>query len=88
MSGPLPALKEGKLAGAALDVFGKEPPDRELPFFELENVVLTPHIAAITDVALINMAVDAAEGVLDVLEGRMPKYLVNAEALRNARHPK
>jgi len=82
------ALKEGKLAGAALDVFEKEPPDRELPFFELENVVLTPHIAAMTDVALINMAVDAAEGVLDVLEGRMPRYLVNAEALRNARHTK
>jgi D-3-phosphoglycerate dehydrogenase len=48
-------------------------------------VVLTPHIAAMTDLALINMAIDSAEGILDVLERRMPKYLVNAEVLRNAR---
>ena len=79
------ALKDGKLAGAALDVYEKEPPNPDLPFFGLENVVLTPHIAATTDLALINMAIDSAEGILDVLEGRMPKYLVNAEVLRNAR---
>ena len=79
------ALKDGKLAGAALDVYEKEPPNPDLPFFGLENVVLTPHIAAMTDLALINMAIDSAEGILDVLEGRMPKYLVNAEVLRNAR---
>jgi D-3-phosphoglycerate dehydrogenase len=78
-------LKDGKLAGAALDVYEKEPPDPDLMFFGLENVVLTPHIAAMTDLALVNMAVDAAEGILDVLEGRMPKYLVNVEALGNAR---
>lgn len=79
------ALKDGKLAGAALDVYEKEPPDPDLPFFGLENVVLTPHSAAMTDLALVNMAVDASEGILDVLEGRMPKYLVNKEVLRNAR---
>ena len=79
------ALKDGKLAGAALDVYEKEPPNPDLPFFGLENVVLTPHIAAMTDLALINMAIDSAEGILDVLEGRMPKYLVNAEVLGNAR---
>lgn len=79
------ALKDGKLAGAALDVYEKEPPNPDLPFFGLENVVLTPHIAATTDLALINMAIDSAVGILDVLEGRMPKYLVNAEVLGNAR---
>ena len=79
------ALKDGKLAGAALDVYEMEPPNPDLPFFGLENVVLTPHIAAMTDLALINMAMDSAEGILDVLEGRMPKYLVNAEVLGNAR---
>ena len=79
------ALKDGKLAGAALDVYEKEPPNPDLPFFGLENVVLTPHIAAMTDLALTNMAIDSAEGILDVLEGRMPKFLVNAEVLRNAR---
>jgi D-3-phosphoglycerate dehydrogenase len=79
------ALKDGTLAGAALDVYEKEPPDPDLPFFGLENVILTPHSAAMTDLALVNMAVDAAEGILDVLEGRTPKYLVNAAVLGNAR---
>jgi D-3-phosphoglycerate dehydrogenase len=75
------ALKEMKLAGAALDVYEKEPPDKELPFFGLENVLVTPHSAAMTDLALINMAIDSAEGILDVLAGRMPKYLVNPQVL-------
>ncbi|MDD5168588.1 MAG: hydroxyacid dehydrogenase [Syntrophales bacterium] len=77
------ALKERKLAGAALDVFEKEPPDRDLPFFTLDNVIVTPHIAAMTDLALVNMAVDSAQGILDVLEGRKPKYPVNPEVLKN-----
>ena len=79
------ALKAKKLAGAALDVFEKEPPDQDLPFFQLDNVVVSPHIAAMTDLALVNMAHDAAEGILDVLEGREPKYLVNPEVLRSPR---
>lgn len=79
------ALVERKLAGAALDVYEKEPPDREFPFFLLDNVLLTPHSAAMTDLALVNMAVDVAEGILDVLEGRKPKYLVNPEALAKKR---
>jgi lactate dehydrogenase-like 2-hydroxyacid dehydrogenase len=57
----------------------------DLLFFSLENVVLTPHIAVMTDLALINMAIDSAEGIIDVLEGRVPKYLMNADVLRNAR---
>lgn len=77
------ALKDGKLAGAALDVYEKEPPDPDLPFFGLENVLLTPHMAATTDLSLINMAMDSAMGILDILEGRTPKYLVNPEVLRN-----
>jgi D-3-phosphoglycerate dehydrogenase / 2-oxoglutarate reductase len=76
------ALKDGKLAGAALDVFEKEPPGRDLPFFELDNVLVTPHIAAMTDLALVNMAVDSAQGILDVLEGRKPKYPVNDALLK------
>lgn len=79
------ALKDRKLAGAALDVYEQEPPGPDLPFFGLENVILTPHSAAMTDLALVNMAVDAAEGVIAVLEGRKPKYLVNAGVLRNVR---
>ena len=43
------ALKEGKLAGAALDVFSKEPLSPESPLWEMENVLITPHSAAITE---------------------------------------
>ncbi|MCL6610218.1 MAG: hydroxyacid dehydrogenase [Peptococcaceae bacterium] len=73
------ALKEGRLAGAALDVFEEEPPAKDMKLFELDNVLLTPHMAAMTDLALQNMAVDVANGILDVLENRNPKYLVNPE---------
>lgn len=73
------ALKEKKIAGAALDVFEKEPPPADLPFFGLENVIVTPHMAAMTDVALINMAVDVSRGILDALEGKRPEFLANPE---------
>jgi len=71
------ALKEGRLAGAALDVYESEPPTMDMPLFELDNVLLTPHMAAMTDLALVNMAVDVAQGILDVLAGRRPQYLAN-----------
>jgi D-3-phosphoglycerate dehydrogenase len=73
------ALKEGRLAGAALDVFEREPPGKDMPLFELDNVLLTPHMAAMSDLALINMATDVSQGILDVLEGRRPQYLANPE---------
>jgi len=76
-------LKDGKLAGAALDVYENEPPDLGLQLFGLENVILTPHSAAIADLALVNMAIEASKGIIDVLEGQIPKYLVNTEVLRN-----
>ena len=74
-------LAERKIAGAALDVLQKEPPEKDLPFFSLDNVLLTPHIAAMTDLALKKMATDVAQGIIDVLTGRKPKYPVNIEAL-------
>jgi len=76
------ALKEKRIAGAALDVFEKEPPARDLPFFGLDNVLVTPHMAAMTDQALINMAMDVADGILDALEGRRPQYVANPEVLK------
>ncbi len=79
------AIKDGKLAGAAMDVFKKEPPDMDLQLFGLENVLLTPHSAAMSDLAIVNMSIDASKGILDVLEGRIPKNLVNTEVLRNIR---
>lgn len=73
------ALKEKRIAGAALDVFEKEPPPADLPFFGLENVMVTPHMAAMTDLALVNMAVDVSRGILEALEGKKPEFLANPE---------
>lgn len=63
------ALREGHLAGAGIDVFEQEPPPEDHPFFSLEQVVLTPHTAAHTRQAMRRMAVDAASGIIDVLDG-------------------
>jgi D-3-phosphoglycerate dehydrogenase len=66
------ALGSGRLAGAGIDVYGTEPPPRGHPFFSMQQVVLTPHSAALTDQAMRRMAVDAAQGILDVLGGADP----------------
>ena len=81
----LAALKEKRIAGAALDVFEQEPPPADLPFFSLENVMVTPHMAAMTDLALVNMAVDVSRGILEALEGKRPEFLCNPEVWEHRR---
>lgn len=71
------ALKEQIIAGAALDVFDPEPPRPDNPLFSMEQVVLSPHNAALTDRAMLAMSMDSAAGVCDVLEGRAPRFPVN-----------
>lgn len=61
------ALKEGYLAGAALDVFEKEPADPASPLFSLDNCILTPHIAGQSKEAQLRNNLSAARKVLDVL---------------------
>lgn len=75
------ALKSRAIAGAALDVFGEEPPPRNHPLFELDNVLLSPHSAALTQECVVRMATGAAQGVVDVLTGRKPQFVVNPEVL-------
>lgn len=70
------ALKGGTIAGAGLDVYEREP-DLSPGLAELDNVVLTPHTGSGTHEARERMAVMAAQSLLDVLDGRRPKYLVN-----------
>ncbi|MCR4425239.1 MAG: hydroxyacid dehydrogenase [Firmicutes bacterium] len=78
------ALRNGPIAAAALDVFEREPPDKDNPLFGFDNVLLSPHSAALTRECVIRMATGAAEGVRDVLTGQRPKWVVNPEALRTA----
>lgn len=66
------ALRSRHLAGAALDVFTHEPPPPDHPLFELDNVVLSPHAAALDTQAVIDMANAAAQNISDVLAGRWP----------------
>jgi D-3-phosphoglycerate dehydrogenase len=67
------ALKERQIAGAALDVVENEPPAQNHPLFQLDNVVLTPHIGALTLEASKRGEWGAAEDVIRVLEGKKPK---------------
>jgi D-3-phosphoglycerate dehydrogenase len=71
------ALRSGRIAGAAIDVYDPEPPRPGNPLLHMDNVIVTPHFCAMTEESLYNMATTVAQGVLDVLEGRMPQYLVN-----------
>ncbi|MBS3969407.1 MAG: hydroxyacid dehydrogenase [Clostridia bacterium] len=73
------ALKTGQIRGAALDVFEEEPPAKDNPLFTLDNILVSPHNAALTEDALIAMAVHAAQGVLDYINGKRPKYVVNPQ---------
>lgn len=67
------ALKQNKIAGAALDVAEHEPPAKDHPLFKLNNVIVTPHIGAMTFEAAKRGEWGAAEEVIRVLEGKRPR---------------
>ncbi len=71
------ALREGRVAGAALDVFAQEPP-RDLPLLRNERVIVTPHLGASTHEAQAHVAIDAAEQIVLVLNGQPVRWAVNA----------
>ena len=73
------ALKERWIAGAAVDVFQKEPPNFNSELFKCENLIATPHIAAHTFEAISNMNMMAAKAVVDFFNGHIPHCVVNRE---------
>jgi D-3-phosphoglycerate dehydrogenase len=76
------ALQSGKIAGAALDVFENEPLEADSPLRSLDrNLILTPHLGASTEEAQINVAVDVAEQIRDVLLGLPARAAVNIPGL-------
>jgi len=71
------ALREGWIAGAALDVLETEPPTQHHPLMGLDNVILTPHVAFYSEASVQELQRKAAEEVASVLSGQSPRYPVN-----------
>lgn len=76
------ALKEGKIAGAAIDVYETEPPQKDHPLFGLENVVLTPHLGASTEEAQTAVSVEACKALVAYLQNGEIRGAVNAGGIK------
>jgi len=72
------ALQEKWLAGAGLDVLETEPFEPDNPLFKMDNVILTPHAAFYSDVAMKRLKTSVAQEAGRVASGRWPKNVVNA----------
>jgi len=75
------ALRERWIAGAGLDVLPQEPIAADDPLLDLDNVVLTPHVAFYSEESLAELRRRTAQSVVDVLAGRAPEHLANADVL-------
>jgi D-3-phosphoglycerate dehydrogenase / 2-oxoglutarate reductase len=74
-------LKEGRIRGAALDVFSQEPPVGS-PLLSLDNVILTPHMGGYTLEALRDTGMICVRNIVDLFEGKRPQFIVNPEAIK------
>ncbi|MDX0468608.1 NAD(P)-dependent oxidoreductase [Sinorhizobium medicae] len=79
------ALEGGRIGGAALDVFSTQPLPLEHPYFRLNNVIVTPHLAGITEESMMRMGTEAAAEAIRVLEGGLPTNLRNPEVIQHYR---
>ena len=77
------ALKTGRIKGAGVDVFTREPPPASSPLLKQDNAIFSPHSAGVTDGSMLRMALEAAANVIAVLNGRLDSaVIVNVEAIR------
>jgi D-3-phosphoglycerate dehydrogenase / 2-oxoglutarate reductase len=74
-------LDEGRLAGAGFDVLANEPPVEGELFLKNPKTIVSPHSAALTNECTVRVACEAASGIVDYLEGRMPKSIFNRKEL-------
>ena len=79
------ALRNGLIAGAGLDVMEQAEPPANHPIFTLDNVLITPHVAFLSQQSVHELEVRTAQATVDVLQGRTPEFLVNPMVLPNAR---
>jgi D-3-phosphoglycerate dehydrogenase len=75
------ALQAKQIAGAALDVFDPEPLADDSPLRHLDNVVLTPHTAAYSEQAVIDLRAAVTTTVSDVIQGYLPRHILNAKVV-------
>jgi D-3-phosphoglycerate dehydrogenase / 2-oxoglutarate reductase len=75
------AIASGVVAGAALDVFSKEPPPPDHPLLHLDQVICTPHLGAATDEAQVNVAVAIAQQVVNYLRNGVIQDAVNVPSI-------
>ncbi|QRF69283.1 hydroxyacid dehydrogenase [Ponticoccus alexandrii] len=80
------AIRSGHLAGAGLDTFASEPPAADHPFFDVPEIVLTPHIGGVTRQAGARVGVDAVRGIFQILDGQpvAPERIINRKLLAAA----
>ena len=79
------ALRERRIAGAALDVFEREPVDSANPLLAMDNVIVTPHSLCWTDECFHNMASTGLRSIVDALGGRVPEFVVDREVIKHPR---
>jgi D-3-phosphoglycerate dehydrogenase len=79
------ALRSGHLGGAAIDVFETQPLPAGHPFLGLPNVILTPHMAGITEESMLRMGQGVVAEVRLIAGGHLPEQLVNPDAVARYR---
>ncbi len=79
------ALSSGHIGGAALDVFSTQPLPPDHPYLDFDNMIVTPHMAGITEESMMRMGVGAAEEAIRVLNGELPLNLRNPDVVEQYR---